>query len=546
MPEITEFSPPESLQEQSAASRQLGAPDAKQCVEFPGCPEIDKTHMSTAPDTIFTGPTDFDAPTLVAGAIGFPTASRHSKFNRRYLRFFDLSLVWFSAWIAHVTFSLYWKLTRGQAAQLQFDPAPWGLLMLFSVLVILFADKQGLYLRIGERRFREEFKGLGECIVAACVLLSGAIYLGTLHLGSPWVPGFTIVISWLALASWRGFLRVQAIPGLTAKRNVLIVGGGRTAQALQAHLDVNPEFGYVVKGFIDRRSAGRPDAKEHPQRDSMYLGGVPDIPQIIREHFIDEIFICVPSDRNLMMEIAHMSLDSRVQLRLVPDLYFGVAMGATIEYAGNFLTVMLQEAAIPAFGLLFKRVVDILASCVLLVLLFPALLVIAAVVKLDSEGRAIYASFRVGRKGSTFLCYKFRTMVPNADAAKASLRHLNERQGVTFKMDDDPRVTRVGRFLRKYSLDELPQLWNVFLGQLSLVGPRPHPLDDYSRYALEHRRRLVVKPGITGLWQVRARRDPSFEKNLALDIEYIQHWSPWLDCQILWKTIGVVLSGTGQ
>jgi len=302
----------------------------------------------------------------------------------------------------------------------------------------------------------------------------------------------------------------------------------------------------VVKGFIDRRSAGRQDLKEQARCESIFLGGVPDIPQIIREHFIDEIFICVPSDRNLVMEIAQMTRDSRVQLRVVPDLYFGLAMGATIEYAGNFLTVMLQEASIPAIGLLFKRFVDIVASCALLVFLFPALLAIAAVVKLDSEGRAIYASFRVGRKGRTFLCYKFRTMVANADAAKESLRHLNERQGVTFKIEDDPRVTRVGRFLRKYSLDELPQLWNVFLGQLSLVGPRPHPLDDYSRYALEHRRRLVVKPGITGLWQVTARRDPSFEKNLALDIEYIQRWSPWLDIQILWKTVGVVLAGTGQ
>jgi lipopolysaccharide/colanic/teichoic acid biosynthesis glycosyltransferase len=137
-------------------------------------------------------------------------------------------------------------------------------------------------------------------------------------------------------------------------------------------------------------------------------------------------------------------------------------------------------------------------------------------------------------------------MVKEADALKQSLSHLNERDEVTFKISDDPRITRVGRFLRKYSIDELPQLWNVFTGHLSLVGPRPHPLDDYSRYALEHRRRLEAKPGITGLWQVTARRDPSFEKNVALDIEYISHWSLWLDFRILCKTVGVVFAGTGQ
>jgi lipopolysaccharide/colanic/teichoic acid biosynthesis glycosyltransferase len=137
-------------------------------------------------------------------------------------------------------------------------------------------------------------------------------------------------------------------------------------------------------------------------------------------------------------------------------------------------------------------------------------------------------------------------MVADADALKDNLRRLNERQGPTFKITDDPRITHLGRFLRKYSLDELPQLWNVLKGEMSLVGPRPHPLDDYSRYQLEHLRRLDVTPGITGLWQVEARYDPSFERNVTLDLEYIENWSLGIDVKILFQTVGVVFAGAGR
>jgi lipopolysaccharide/colanic/teichoic acid biosynthesis glycosyltransferase len=136
-------------------------------------------------------------------------------------------------------------------------------------------------------------------------------------------------------------------------------------------------------------------------------------------------------------------------------------------------------------------------------------------------------------------------MMVNAADLKEQLRARNQREGPCFKIADDPRITRVGGWLRRYSLDELPQLWNVLKGEMSLVGPRPHPLDDFARYALEHLRRLDVTPGITGLWQIKARRNPSFETNLALDLEYIEHWSLWMDVQILFKTIAVVFQGTG-
>jgi lipopolysaccharide/colanic/teichoic acid biosynthesis glycosyltransferase len=157
-----------------------------------------------------------------------------------------------------------------------------------------------------------------------------------------------------------------------------------------------------------------------------------------------------------------------------------------------------------------------------------------------------YRSQRVGKKGRIFTCYKLRTMVVNADGMKDGLRHRNERQGPFFKISDDPRVTRAGRVFRKYSLDELTQFWNVLKGDMSLVGPRPHPLDDYEQYDLDHLRRLEVRPGITGLWQVTARKDPSFQTSMNLDLEYIESWSFMLDLKILAKTLPAVLNGDGQ
>jgi lipopolysaccharide/colanic/teichoic acid biosynthesis glycosyltransferase len=189
--------------------------------------------------------------------------------------------------------------------------------------------------------------------------------------------------------------------------------------------------------------------------------------------------------------------------------------------------------------------IDIVLASTGLVLSAPILIAVAICIKCDSTGPAFYISKRVGLKGRPFRCCKFRTMVMNADSLKVRLRNRNERRGPFFKITKDPRVTRLGRTLRKYSLDEIPQLWNVLLGDMSLVGPRPHPLDDYEQYDLDHRRRLEVKPGITGLSQVTARQDPSFETNMRLDLQYIENWNLRLDLEILVRTFGAIARAEG-
>jgi len=201
---------------------------------------------------------------------------------------------------------------------------------------------------------------------------------------------------------------------------------------------------------------------------------------------------------------------------------------------------------VPELGLLFKRVTDILFSSLALLVLSPVLLAIAIAVKLDSRGPIFYSSERIGKKGRVFKCIKFRTMVRDAEKRRADVMHMNERDGVLFKITNDPRITKLGHFLRKYSLDELPQFFNVLRGDMSIVGPRPPIASEVKEYKLSHLRRLDVTPGITGLWQVQARQDPSFDNYISLDVSYIENWSVWLDIKIIARTIGVVLAGTGS
>jgi exopolysaccharide biosynthesis polyprenyl glycosylphosphotransferase len=273
---------------------------------------------------------------------------------------------------------------------------------------------------------------------------------------------------------------------------------------------------------------------------------VEELRAITRRQFVDEIFITAPQDRELVKQVAEQARENGITLRVIPDMYDGLAFGARIEHIGLFPAISLHEEPIPEVALRIKRVIDIAISAAGLVALSPLLLVAALAVLFDSSGPIFYRSERVGRKGHAFVCYKFRTMVANADALRESLRHLNQRSDVLFKVNNDPRVTRVGRWLRKYSIDELPQLWNVFKGDMSLIGPRPPLPGEYSQYELEHLKRLQVLPGITGLWQVEARQDPSFENYINLDAQYVEHWSLWLDFTILVKTAIVVLAGTGQ
>jgi lipopolysaccharide/colanic/teichoic acid biosynthesis glycosyltransferase len=246
-----------------------------------------------------------------------------------------------------------------------------------------------------------------------------------------------------------------------------------------------------------------------------------------------------------------------------PDVWQSVSRSLTTQpepgsspgalRADGVLRASNERDALPGFsapGLplrsrALKRVVDVVFSGVALILLAPVLLLIALGIKLDSAGPVFYVSERIGKNSRMFRCLKFRTMVRDAEQRRRSLLHRNERDGILFKIADDPRVTRIGRLLRRYSLDELPQFFNVLRGEMSVVGPRPPIASEVKEYNRIHLRRLTVTPGITGLWQTQGRHDPSFESYVSLDLTYIENWSLGLDLRIMAHTLGVLLSGSG-
>ncbi len=318
-------------------------------------------------------------------------------------------------------------------------------------------------------------------------------------------------------------------------RNVLIVGAGELGRRIADSFSKHPQMGRTVCGFLDDRRA---------LRDGV-VGRTADLAKLARAKFVDEVVLAAPHDRELTLRVLRAARELRLDVKMAPDL-FGCRPAGEMERIGGIPLISLHEERLPVAGLLAKRTLDVVAAGGMLTLLAPVLAVLAILVKLDSPGPVIYAALRAGRKGIPFRCYKFRTMVRDADQLKRDLRKRNERQGPIFKIAGDPRVTRVGRLLRRYSLDELPQLLNVLKGEMSLVGPRPHPLDEFSAYAIEDLPRLDVTPGMTGLWQVTARQNPSFRMGMNLDIEYIQCWSFGMDLKILVRTAGAVWRGSGE
>jgi exopolysaccharide biosynthesis polyprenyl glycosylphosphotransferase len=325
-------------------------------------------------------------------------------------------------------------------------------------------------------------------------------------------------------------LRRALRPSAAPVRNVLIVGGGVKAAQVARAIRRDKNSSRVVKAYL---------AENHLRN----IYGSALLSRVAREEFVDELVIASsePSVVDIAIQEAH---KNNLDVRIAPDICIPVS-AIDFENLGGLPLFTVHDHQRPEYRLALKRSLDCaLAMCGLIALL-PLLLLIATCIKWDFSGPVFYRAPRTGRKGRRFVCYKFRTMVADADALKDELRQKNEREGAFFKIGADPRITKLGRFLRRYSLDELPQLWNVFLGDMSLVGPRPHPVDDVSRYELRHLQRLDFVPGITGLWQVTARRDPSFERNVALDVEYIKNWNLWLDVRILCKTVAAVFEGSG-
>ena len=327
-----------------------------------------------------------------------------------------------------------------------------------------------------------------------------------------------------------------------AGRNILIVGADPIGRDVKDYLASLRHMGFRFKGFI----ALKEDSDNTSIGDSEIVGDIDNVISLAKSMFVDEIiFTHRPTTTNILSEVLAQARTVGIDVRLIPSLTETLKSRADVESLGNLPTIVLHRHKRRAVSNFVKRVIDVVLGSVGLVLASPLFLIIAALIKLQSPGPVFYKSKRVGYKGTTFYCYKFRSMNQNADSVRDQLAHLNERHDILFKIAKDPRVTTVGAFLRKYSIDELPQLWNVLIGDMSLVGPRPSIRSEVAQYKTAHLRRLDVIPGMTGLWQVEARQDPSFESYVKLDSRYVKDWSIWLDFKILARTFGAVLRGTG-
>jgi exopolysaccharide biosynthesis polyprenyl glycosylphosphotransferase len=327
--------------------------------------------------------------------------------------------------------------------------------------------------------------------------------------------------------------------------NVLVLGTNPRAIEFARKIESKPELGYRVLGFVDHEWAGQ---AEFLCSQYSLVCNPDELSEYLRRNVVDEVAIYLPlrSFYGYASQVAALCEQHGILVRFASDIFnLKIARSRVVELDGD-AHVTAHSGSTNAGALLAKRGLDIIVSALLLVLFAPLLAAVALLVKLNSEGPALFRQERIGLNKRRFRIYKFRTMVVNAEKMMAELEKMNEVSGPVFKIKNDPRLTGMGGFLRRTSIDELPQLINVLTGDMSLVGPRPLPVRDYEGFSEDwQRRRFSIRPGITCLWQVNGRSVTSFDKWMELDLQYMDEWSLWLDLKILAQTIPAVLKGSG-
>jgi exopolysaccharide biosynthesis polyprenyl glycosylphosphotransferase len=332
-----------------------------------------------------------------------------------------------------------------------------------------------------------------------------------------------------------------------APHYVMVVGTGERAIRMAEAIERYADYGVRLTGFLDEQTG--PDASSAGAEitlGSIYkVRPIAELPSILRQHVVDEIIFAVGSERLADLEEAFLLCDEEgVRTRVAVDFFPHVNSTVSLDRVGDTPLLTFSAAPDDEVRLLAKRVTDVAVAAVGLVLLAPFMALVAALIRLTSPGPAIFRQVRCGLNGRRFLFYKFRSMCENAEELKPALEHLSARE-TAFKIPDDPRLTPLGRYLRKFSIDEWPQLWSVLRGDMSLVGPRPAVPGEVDRYKRWQRRRLRMRPGLTCIWAISGRDTVDFETWMKLDMQYIDNWSLALDWKILLRTIPRVLIGRG-
>ena len=387
-------------------------------------------------------------------------------------------------------------------------------------------------------------------ILRAMILSIGVLLALLFFLNIQYVSRFVIltfsVVDFFVLLAIRITIKSYFVRSIKSGRHclrVLIIGTGERAKDIAGELQNQAEWGIQVIGHLD------PDPTRIGQtvNNKPVIGAVADISSCLKKYIVDEVIIAIP--RSMLEDaepIAFACEEEGIKLRFMADIFSLQAARISLVQMGNLPLLTLEPVAQDKDILLLKRLFDFLVTLSSMPVVLPILALIAIAIKIDSPGPIFFVQQRVGLRKHLFPMYKFRSMHENAEEMLKDIEHLNEAEGPIFKMTNDPRVTRVGKFIRKTSLDELPQLINVLKGDMSLVGPRPMSIRDVDLFEKGiQRKRFSVKPGITCIWQISGRSNLPFDKWLELDLEYIDNWSFWLDLKILFKTFPAVLKSKG-
>ena len=426
-------------------------------------------------------------------------------------------------------------------------------LSFYSLLLFLLAPTFLIVFRaFGLYDFKYLFSGMHEyarvfnaCTLGTMLIILLSFFFPDFIIARGWVVLFWLWVTVCVLAG--RFVLRRMVQRLRVRgrflTSVLIVGANEEGQAIASQLQENPRAGIWIAGFADDQVSS--DSQLLP--GISVLGSVDSLAALVREHGIQEIIVASTAlSRGQLLDLFRaFGTAEDITLRMSSGLYEIMTTGVEVQDVGNVPLLSINKARLTGFDVFLKRAVDLLLSSVGLLVSWPLMLAIAVAIKFDSPGPVLYRRRVVGVGGKFFDALKFRTMYLDADRRLAQDPELRRQFEENYKLKDDPRITRVGRFLRRTSLDELPQLFNVLWGQMSLVGPRMITSEEQARYGKWRMNLTTVKPGITGLWQVSGRSDLSYEERVRLDMHYIRNYSLWFDLYLLYRTIPVVLHGHG-
>jgi exopolysaccharide biosynthesis polyprenyl glycosylphosphotransferase len=400
----------------------------------------------------------------------------------------------------------------------------------------------GLY---RQRRGTEWFDDIA-AVFKSTSLTTMALFAGVSLLRYPATSRLTFILAWLLgfFCVVAGRAIVQLVATLLHRRGigverVLVVGGNNLGRIIMQSLATRAHLGYQVVGFVDDDRASDFGRFRH-------LGGLDDVEQIATDERIDHVIVALPSASHAaILRIVDHCRQGRVSFKLVPDLYEMSLNRVDVDTVSGIPLIGLKDVSILGWNALTKRALDVFLSGLALLLLSPILAIVALLIRLESPGPVLYRHTRIGKNRQPFTMFKFRSMRQNADRERTALLTEVDGDRRLFKDRKDPRRTRVGAFIRRWSMDELPQFWNVLIGDMSVVGPRPQIPPEVASYEDWHYKRLAVSPGLTGLWQVSGRSELTFDEMVIYDIYYIENWSLGLDFRILLRTLPAVLQGRG-